>query len=243
MILITRPRLEAEELKSKLLDLKINVHCDSLISFDYDNAWVKKENVLSINTVCLITSVQAVLSIEKIHSLNHYFQNVQIICVGERVSKYLKNKSVGNILKTFRDSNQLLSEFDFKKFKKNHFVYLCGNNYNVHLLEQIKSEGINCKPLIVYHVKTSSELKEETRELIEKNEINCVALYSQFSANIFIELLKKASLAESFRNKKIFCLSKKIELIVRSSHFNNVCVSPLPEEKSMIDVIKKSLLV
>ena len=35
MILITRPLLEAEELKAKLLDLKINSYCD-LISFQYD---------------------------------------------------------------------------------------------------------------------------------------------------------------------------------------------------------------
>ncbi len=243
MILITRPKLEAKELSLKLLDIKINVHCDSLISFTYDNTWVKKQNLLDVKTVCLLTSVQAALSIEKIYSLDQYFENVKIICIGERVSNYLKGKSVKNILHTFQDSNQLMSELDFQNLKENNLIYFCGNNYNAHLVEQIKSKDIKCEPIVVYHSEVADELKPETRAMIETNKINCVALYSQFSANIFMDLLQKAKLSESFRNKKFFCLSKKISKIVNSGNFNNTVISPLPNEQSMIDVIKKSLSV
>ena len=42
MILITRPQLEAEELKAKLLENKIHAHCNPLISFHYHEEWAKK---------------------------------------------------------------------------------------------------------------------------------------------------------------------------------------------------------
>ena len=238
MILITRPQLEAEELKAKLLDNKINAHCDSLISFRHDAAWADQKNILDLNSVCLFTSIQAVLSIEKKYSLNDYLQNVKIICVGERVSNYLKSKSVGNIINIFRDSDQLISELDFNNFRKNSLIYFCGNNYNTDLVKQIKSANIKCEPIVVYFINTADELSMETQEMIKKNNIQSVALYSQFSANLFIDLLKKANLSDSFHDKKIFCLSKKIAMTAKLRNFQNTTIPLTPNEVSMIDVIK-----
>ena len=243
MILITRPQLEAEELKAKLLDYKINAHCDSLISFHYDDAWMDNQNFSDVNSVCLFTSIQAVLSIEKKYSLNDYLKNVKIICVGERVSNYLKSKSVGNIMNVFQDSDQLISDLDFNNYRKNSLIYFCGNNYNTDLVDQLKSVNIKCEPIVVYSVNTADELSMETQVMIEKNQIQSVALYSQFSANVFISLLQKASLSESFRDKKIFCLSNNIAMNMISRNFKNTIVPSLPNEVSLIDVIKKSLLV
>ena len=117
MILITRPQLEAEELKAKLLENKINAHCNPLISFHYDDTWLNKQNTLDANSVCLLTSIQALYSIEKNYSLKDYFNDVNIICIGERVSNYLISKSAGNIISTFQDSDQLLLELNFENLK------------------------------------------------------------------------------------------------------------------------------
>ena len=243
MILITRPQLEAEELKAKLLDNKIDAHCDPLIFFRHDDAWTDHQNMLDENSVCLFTSIQAALSIEKKYSLNDYLENVRVVCVGERVSNYLKSKSVSNIINVFRDSDQLIAEFDFNNFRQNSLIYFCGNNYNSDLVERIKLANIKCKPIVVYSVNTVEELSIETQEMIEKNNIHSVALYSQFSAKIFMDLLHKANLSDSFRNRKIFCLSKNIAMYVKSRNFKNIIISPSPNEVSMINVIKKSLLV
>jgi uroporphyrinogen-III synthase len=243
MILITRPQLEAEELKAKLLDRKINAHCDSLISFRHNDVWTDNESMMDINSVCLFTSIQAVLSIEKKYSLNDYLKDVRIVCVGERVSNYLKSKSVGNIINIFRDSDQLIAELDFNNFKKNPLIYFCGNNYNTDLVDQIKSVNIKCEPIVVYSVNTAEELSMETQVMIKKNQIQSVALYSQFSANVFMDLLQKANLLDPFRERKIFCLSKNIAMKVKSSGFNNIIIPASSNEVSMINVIKKSLLV
>ena len=243
MILITRPQLEAEELKAKLLDKKINAHCDSLISFRNNYAWIDNQSVLDINSVCLFTSIQAVLSIEKKYSLKDYLKSVKIICVGERVSNYLKSKSVGNIMNVFQDSDHLIAELDFNYLRKNSLIYFCGNNYNTDLVDQIKSVNIKCEPIVVYSLNTADELSMETQVMIEKNQIQSVALYSQFSASVFMDLLQKADLSDSFREKKIFCLSRNIARNVKSRNFKNIITPALPNEQSMIDVIKKSLLV
>lgn len=242
MILITRPQLEAEELKAKLLDNKIDAHCDPLIFFRHDDAWADHQNMLDVNSVCLFTSIQAALSIEKKYSLNDYLKNVRVVCVGERVSNYLKSKSVSNI-NVFQDSDQFIAELDFINFRQNSLIYFCGNNYNSDLVERIKLANIKCEPIVVYSVNTVEELSIETQEMIEKNNIHSVALYSQFSAKIFMDLLQKANLSESFRNRKIFCLSKNIAMNVKSRNFKNIIISPSPNEVSMINVIKKSLLV
>ena len=68
MILITRPLLEAEELKAKLLELKINSCCDSLISFQHEDKWINNQNVFNANSI-FCYKYQAVLSIEKSYSL------------------------------------------------------------------------------------------------------------------------------------------------------------------------------
>ena len=51
MILITRPQLEAEELKAKLLENKIYAHCDPYI-FHYDALGPINKNVDQILFVC-----------------------------------------------------------------------------------------------------------------------------------------------------------------------------------------------
>ena len=241
MILITRPLLEAEELKAKLLDLKINSYCDSLISFQYDDKWINNQNVYNANSIFLFTSIQAVLSIEKSYSLIDYFKNTKIICVGERVSSYLKSKSVESIISIFKDSDQLTLELDFKSLRENSLIYFCGNNYNASLVEQIRSKNIKCEPIVVYNVKTANALKVETQEMIAKNKIQSVALFSQFSTNVFFDLLQRANLADLFRNKEIFCLSEKISMVARSRNFNNTSFPPFPDEQSLLNVIKKSL--
>ena len=77
--------------------------------------------------------------------------------------------------------------------------------------------------------------------MIKQNTIKSVVLYSKFTVNIFMDLLDKAGLSGNFLDKKIFCLSKKIASILESRNFKNVHTSPVPDEQSMIDVIKKSL--
>ena len=140
MILITRPQLEAEELKAKLLENKIHAHCNPLISFHYHEEWAKSQIKLDANSVCLLTSIQAVYSIEKIYSLKNYFNNVKILCIGERVLNYLRSKSVGNIVNTFQDSDQMLSEFNFQNLEKKSIIYFCGNRSNEDFIEKIKSK-------------------------------------------------------------------------------------------------------
>ena len=241
MILITRPQLEAEELKAKLLENKIHAHCDPLISFHYDDAWSKKQKMLDANSVCLLTSIQALYSIEKNYSLKDYFNDIKIICVGERVSNYLKSKSAGNIISTFQDSDHLLQELNFENFEENTFIYFCGNQHNEDFIEKVKSKNINLKSIVVYQVEAAQELDVTTREMIEQNTIQSAVLYSKFTADIFIDLLNKAGLSDTFLDKKIFCLSKKIATIIESRNFQNVYSSPAPDEQSMINVIKKSL--
>ena len=243
MILITRPQLEAQELKEKLLVNKIDSHCDPLISFHHDDEWTRKQDIFDRNCVCLFTSVQAALSLEKKYSLKDFLNNKKIICIGERVSSYLKLKSVNNIINTFRDSDHLIAELDFEKLRENSFIYFCGNNYNTFLIEHINAKNIRCTPIVVYKVESATELDIKTKEMMEKNKIHSVVLYSQLSAQIFIELLQKANLADAFRLKKFFCLSNKIETIAKTSNFMNTIVATTPDEESMVDVIKKSLLM
>ena len=97
------------------------------------------------------------------------------------------------------------------------------------------------KTIVVYQVEAAHELDVTTREMILQNRIKSVALYSKFTANVFMDLLDQAGLSGNFLDKKIFCLSKKIASIFESRNFKNVHTSPVPDEQSMIDVIKKSL--
>ena len=203
MILITRPQLEAEELKAKLLENKIHAHCDPLISFHYDDAWSKKQKTLDANSVCLLTSIQALYSIEKNYSLKDYFNDVNIVCIGERVSNYLISKSAGNIISTFQDSDHLLQELNFENLKNNSFIYFCGNQYNKKFIEKIKLKNISLKTIVVYQVEAAHELDVTTREMILQNTIQSVVLYSKFTADILWTCLTKLVSQILFRQKNI----------------------------------------
>ena len=96
------------------------------------------------------------------------------------------------------------------------------------------------KSIVVYQVESANEFDVTTQEMIKQNTIKSVVLYSKFTANIFMDLLDKAGLSDTFLDKKFFCLSKKMQQLL-SLETLKTYTSPSPDEQSMINVIKKSL--
>jgi len=234
IILITRPKTEAENLKARLKDLKIDSHIDSLISFNH----YKKKINFEPNHNFLISSIQSVFVIKK-NNLNSSkkFKSCNFFVIGERVKNELKKIGAQNIKGTFEDSGKLIS------YLKNYdsklpFTYLCGSTVNEEFIKELHTLNIKFKMNIVYGVKTKQKLSKKTINLIKNHEISSVALYSSFSTKCFLKLINDAELESYVKKIKYFCLSSKIASILESKNFDHVFYAPKPNQESLIKLIK-----
>lgn len=234
MILITRPKTEAENLKDRLRDLNIDSHIDSLISFNH----YKKKINFQPNHNFIISSIQSVFVIKK-NNLNfsQEFKSCNFFVIGERTKNELKNIGAQNIKGTFEDSGRLISYLKNTN-RKLPITYLCGSTMNEEFIKELNNLNIKFKINIVYGVQTKKQFSRKTINFIKNHEISSVVLYSSFSTKYFLKLIKEAELGNYVKNIKYFCLSPKIASILKLQNFTYVFHASKPNQESLIKLLK-----
>jgi Uroporphyrinogen-III synthase len=116
-------------------------------------------------------------------------------------------------------------------------AYLCGDITSINLDDELKKSGFKVKKIVNYNSTKITDINIESLELIKKYPPNIALIYSNRSAESFDAIVKKYSLAELMTQCTVMCISKKIEIFLKSKGWKTIVFYP-GEELNKIDQIQ-----
>ena len=224
-ILITRPLIDSEDLMGKLFSLghKI-VHIPTLkISASNANPVDAKKY-----DAFIFTSANAIRNLK----LDNQDTNKICFCVGSITEKIVRLKGYNNTISAGGTVNALKNiilnsdQID----KKKSIAYFCGDYISSNLDIELKNEGFQVDKIINYTSEKITELNEENNKIIKNHPPDIIFIYSQRSAESFIEIVKKYSLNGLMTESRVLCISEKVLGVLKKSGWKKLEVFQPGEE-------------
>ena len=224
-ILITRPLIDSEDLMGKLFSLghKI-VHIPTLkISASNANPVDAKKY-----DAFIFTSANAIRNLK----LDNQDTNKICFCVGSITEKIVRLKGYNNTISAGGTVNALKNiilnsdQID----KKKSIAYFCGDYISSNLDKELKNEGFQVDKIINYTSEKITELNEENNKIIKNHPPDIIFIYSQRSAESFIEIVKKYSLNGLMTESRVLCISEKVLGVLKNSGWKKLEVFQPGEE-------------
>ena len=224
-ILITRPLIDSEDLMGKLFSLghKI-VHIPTLK--------ISAANVSSVDAkkydAFIFTSANAIRNLK----LDNQDTNKICFCVGSITEKIVRLKGYNNTISAGGTVNALKNiilnsdQID----KKKSIAYFCGDYISSNLDTELKSEGFQVEKIINYTSEKITDLNEENNKIIKNHPPDIIFIYSQRSAESFIEIVKNYSLNGLMTESRVLCISEKVLGVLKKSGWKKLEVFQPGEE-------------
>ena len=230
-ILITRPLIDSEDLMGKLFSLghKI-VHIPTLK--------ISAANISSVDAkkydAFIFTSANAIRNLK----LDNQDTNKICFCVGSITEKIVRLKGYNNTISAGGTVNALKNiilnsdQID----KKKSIAYFCGDYISSNLDKELKNEGFQVDKIINYTSEKITELNEENNKIIKNHPPDIIFIYSQRSAESFIEIVKKYSLNGLMTESRVLCISEKVLGVLKKSGWKKLEVFQPGEELEKLKV-------
>jgi uroporphyrinogen-III synthase len=230
-ILITRPLIDSEDLMGKLFSLghKI-VHIPTLK--------ISASNVNPVDAkkydAFIFTSANAIRNLK----LDNQDTNKICFCVGSITEKIVRLKGYNNTISAGGTVNALKNiilnsdQID----KKKSIAYFCGDYISSNLDKELKNEGFQVDKIINYTSEKITELNEENNKIIKNHPPDIIFIYSQRSAESFIEIVKKYSLNGLMTESRVLCISEKVLSVFKDSGWKKLEVFQPGEELEKLKV-------
>jgi uroporphyrinogen-III synthase len=224
-ILITRPLIDSEDLMGKLFSLghKI-VHIPTLkISASNANPVDAKKY-----DAFIFTSANAIRNLK----LDNQDTNKICFCVGSITEKIVRLKGYNNTISAGGTVNALKNIIlnSDRIDKKKSIAYFCGDYISSNLDKELKNEGFQVDKIINYTSEKITELNEENNKIIKNHPPDIIFIYSQRSAESFIEIVKKYSLNGLMTESRVLCISEKVLGVLKKSGWKKLEVFQPGEE-------------
>jgi len=224
-ILITRPLIDSEDLMGKLFSLghKI-VHIPTLK--------ISAANVSLVDAkkydAFIFTSANAIRNLK----LDNQDTNKICFCVGSITEKIVRLRGYNNTISAGGTVNALKNiilnsnQID----KKKSIAYFCGDNISSNLDKELENEGFKVDKIINYTSEKITDLNEENNKIIKNHPPDIIFIYSQRSAESFIEIVKKYSLNGLMTESRVLCISEKVLGVLKKSGWKKLEVFQPGEE-------------
>ena len=224
-ILITRPLIDSEDLMGKLFSLghKI-VHIPTLKISAYNANPVDAKKYDAF----IFTSANAIRNLK----LDNQDTNKICFCVGSITEKIVRLKGYNNTISAGGTVNALKNiilnsdQID----KKKSIAYFCGDYISSNLDKELKNEGFQLDKIINYTSEKITELNEENNKIIKNHPPDIIFIYSQRSAESFIEIVKNYSLNGLMTESRVLCISEKVLGVLKKSGWKKLEVFQPGEE-------------
>ena len=176
----------------------------------------------------IFTSANAIRNLK----LDNQDTNKICFCVGSITEKIVRLKGYNNTVSAGGTVNALKNiilnsdQID----KKKSIAYFCGDYISSNLDKELKNEGFQVDKIINYTSEKITELNEENNKIIKNHPPDIIFIYSQRSAESFIEIVKKYSLNGLMTESRVLCISEKVLGVLKKSGWKKLEVFQPGEE-------------
>lgn len=114
------------------------------------------------------------------------------------------------------------------------FVYLSAEHTRENLPEALRPFDMHVLQVVAYSAVASESLSETLTEQIRRNMIDGVVFMSQRSADIFMQLARKAQIEGDLAAMQAYCLSEACALPLRDAPWGEIVLAEQPTLASMV---------
>lgn len=246
-ILITRPSCYAEESAAKLRECGYEVVVWPLLSVEFFD--LHNINLNTYNAV-LLTSQNATASLIKSFAPNP----ISVFVVGHKSADLLFRAGFQNVKQIFENAQQMFEflgnnqNFHSSVPSKLTMLYMRGEEISLDFKKALASLNSNViiDEIYCYKMNKIHYTNDAVTDLISKNDISVVFIYSQNSAKVLLNMLSdnfNEVIAHSIRQITVICMSAAIAKIVVDFSlkfgfiWNDVLFAHELNEDSMINLL------
>lgn len=167
------------------------------------------------------------------------YSNKNVFSIGEGTLKELKIKKFKRIYNADGNAKKILEKFDqYYGKRKLKILHPCGTNIKKDFKDYFSMQGSKYLQLPVYSLKKQVKDPKLFKDFFENNG-KIVTLFSQYTAESFIESLYKFKLDKIQSEIYIIGISKSILVYLKQYKFKDILISQKPNEKHLINILKK----
>ena len=227
-ILFTRPLEDCQDMMIQFKLLGHEVSHMPVIS-------IEKKNYTEVNyhdyKGIIFTSSNAI----KYLNLKKIDRKINCFCVGNSTEKKARNFGFQNTFSADGNVNNLkeiiLQNFDSSEGK---LLYVSGEIISNELDKKLISEGYNVKRVINYTTNHVVKLNEDLIKKIKIKMPNIVYVYSQNSAESFLNIIKNYNLNNLWMNTNLMCISEKTSSILNEIKWKKIFIFSPGEEEFLL---------
>ncbi len=179
----------------------------------------------------IFTSANAV----KFLNLTDINKSIKCFCVGEVTEK--KARSLG-FQNTFAAGGNVsnLRELIIQNYNSStgQLLYVSGEKISVNLDQQLLSEGYKIKRIINYRVNHNKNFDAKFVNELKKNMPNLVYIYSENSANSFLNFIKSHQLEALCMDTNLMCIGEKASSILNEIKWKKIFLFNPGEEEFLL---------
>ena len=230
-ILLTRPLIDAEDLMGKLFSLGhkiIHIPTLKISAANIDAVDAKKYDAF------IFTSANAIRNLKLVNS----DKSKICFCVGSITEKIVRQAGYNNTISAGGTVNALKNiifnsdQIDKKKL----IAYFCSDNISSKLDLELKQEGYQIDKIINYTSKKITDLNEENNKIINNHPPDIIFIYSQRSAESFVEIAKKYTLNGLMTESRVLCISEKVLSVLKNKGWKNLEIFEPGDEIMKLEV-------
>jgi len=230
-ILLTRP---IEDCQNLILKFKSLGHIVSHLPV----IKIKKKKYDSINFSeynCLIFTSSNALKNLNLKEIN---KNIACFCVGNTTEKTALSYGFQNVFSAEGNVSNLkeliLQNINNKDGK---LLYVSGEIVSSDLDKDLIKEGYSIKRVVNYVVEPIETLDIDFVDELKKNIPEMVFIYSQNSANNFLNLMNKYELVDYWMNTNLLCIGEKTSTVLNKIKWKKIYLFNPGEEEFLINKI------
>ena len=227
-ILLTRPLEDCSEMILRFKSLGHQISHLPLIKIEP----VKhKEINISDYKGIIFTSANAV----KFLNVKNIDKKILCFCVGSATEKKARNVGFQNVISAGGNVTNLkelvLQNFDAKKGK---LIYFSGELISVDLDKELKLEGYDIDKIINYRAVQNKEFDESFISKLKLNIPDIVYVYSQNSADSFLNFIKIYQSESLWMNTNLMCIGEKTSSILNEIKWKKIFLFNPGEEEFLL---------
>ena len=162
-------------------------------------------------------------------------KKIKCFCVGNATEKVAKMKGFQNIY-VAGGNVENLKEIIFQNFgvSDGNLIYVTGQIISSDLDKKLISQGYHLKRIINYKAIEQEKFNNDEIEKLKDKIPDIVYVYSQNSAQSFLNMIKNYNLQSSWMNTNLMCISEKTSSILNEIKWKKIFLFSSGEEEFLL---------